>query len=139
MGIYKSGYIIEISIITAIVDIVPVLGTGTIMVPWALYSLITGKISLGIGLIVVYVIILVLRQVLEPKLVATKLGLPPVLTIAAMYIGTQLFGFIGLFLMPIITIMIKRLNDEGVLHIWKSGKSAEPPEEPKTADPEKQK
>lgn len=139
MGIYNSGYIIEISIITAIVDIVPVLGTGTIMVPWALYSLITGKISLGIGLIVVYVIILILRQVLEPKLVATKLGLPPVLTIAAMYIGTQLFGFIGLFLMPIITIMIKRLNDEGVLHIWKSGKAAEPPQAPEAADAEEQK
>lgn len=126
LGIYNSGYIFMIAAITAIVDIVPVLGTGTIMIPWALYSLITGKYSLGIGLIVVYVVILVVRQVIEPKLVATKLGLPPVLTIAAMYLGTQIFGFIGLFLLPIILIMIKKLNDEGVLHLWKTGKSEEP-------------
>lgn len=117
-NIYTSGYIIPISIVTCIIDIIPVLGTGTVLIPWAIYSLITGKISLGIGLLVLYVIITVLRQFIEPKLVADKLGLPPVLTIAAMYIGTQLFGFIGLFLLPIILIMVKRLNDEGVLHLW---------------------
>ena len=117
-NIYTSGYIIAISIATCIIDIIPVLGTGTVLIPWALYSLITGKISLGVGLFILYVIITVLRQFIEPKLVADKLGLPPVLTIAAMYIGTQLFGFIGLFLLPIILIMIKRLNDEGVLHLW---------------------
>lgn len=126
VGIYNSGYIFVISAITAIVDIVPVLGTGTIMIPWALYSLITGNFSLAVGLIVIYAIILVIRQVIEPKLVATRLGLPPVLTIAAMYLGTQLFGFIGIFLLPIILIMLKRLNDEGVIHLWKTGKSAEP-------------
>lgn len=119
-GIYKSEYILAIAAVTAIVDIVPVLGTGTVIVPWALYSLITGKVSFGIGLLILYAIITVLRQFIEPKLVANKLGLPPVLTIAAMYIGTQLFGFIGLFLLPIILIMVKRLNDEGVIHLWKS-------------------
>ena len=119
IGVYESGYIFIIAIITAIVDIFPVLGTGTIAVPWALYSLITGNYGMAIGLIIIYVVILVLRQILEPKLVANQLGLPPVLTIAAMYIGTQLFGFIGIFLMPIICIMIKRLNDEGILHLWK--------------------
>ncbi len=129
IGVYESGYIIIIAVITAIVDIFPVLGTGTVVVPWALYSLITGKYGLAVGLIIIYVIILVLRQILEPKLVANQLGLPPVLTIAAMYIGTQLFGFIGIFLMPILCIMVKRLNDEGILHLWKNY-------EPDSAQPE---
>ncbi len=128
VGIYNSGNILVICTITAIVDIVPVLGTGTIMIPWILYNLITGNYALTIGLVVIYAIILILRQVLEPKLVATRLGLPPVLTIAAMYLGTQLFGFIGLFLLPIILIMLKRLNDEGVIHIWKTGKVEEKPQ-----------
>ena len=109
-----------VSIITAIVDILPVLGTGTIVVPWAVYCLITGDYAMTIGLVIIYVIILVLRQIIEPKLVANRLGLPPVLTIAAMYIGTQLFGVLGIFLLPIICIMVKRLNDEGILHLWKN-------------------
>lgn len=125
VGIYDSGYIFIIAAITCVVDIVPVLGTGTIMIPWALYSLITGNIPLAIGLIVIYVVILIIRQVIEPKLVAVRLGLPPVLTIAAMYLGTHIFGFIGIFLLPIILIMLKRLNDEGVIHLWKTGKNEE--------------
>lgn len=117
--VYNSGYIFAIAFITAVVDIIPVLGTGTILIPWALWSFFTGDIGLGIGLLVVYAIISVIRQVIEPKLVASQLGLPPFVTIMAMYIGSQLFGFIGLFLLPITIMLLKVLNDEGVIHIFK--------------------
>lgn len=117
--VYNSGYIFAIAFITAIVDIIPVLGTGTILIPWALWSLFTGDVGLGIGLLVVYAIISVIRQVIEPKLVASQLGLPPFVTIMAMYIGSQLFGFVGLFLLPITIMLLKVLNDEGVIHIFK--------------------
>lgn len=117
--VYDSGYIFAIAFITAVVDIIPVLGTGTILIPWALCSLFTGDVGLGIGLLVVYAIISVIRQVIEPKLVASQLGLPPFVTIMAMYIGSQLFGFIGLFLLPITIMLLKVLNDEGVIHIFK--------------------
>ena len=117
--VYNSGYIFAIAFITAIVDIIPGLGTGTILIPWALWSLFTGDVGLGIGLLVVYAIISVIRQVIEPKLVASQLGLPPFVTIMAMYIGSQLFGFIGLFLLPITIMLLKVLNDEGVIHIFK--------------------
>lgn len=117
--VYDSGYIFAIAFITAVVDIIPVLGTGTILIPWALWSLFTGDVGLGIGLLVVYAIISVIRQVIEPKLVASQLGLPPFVTIMAMYIGSQLFGFIGLFLLPITIMLLKVLNDEGVIHIFK--------------------
>lgn len=121
LKIYNSEYIILIAAITAIVDIVPVLGTGTVLLPWVVYSFLNGNLSFAIGLLVIYVVVLIIRQIIEPKLVADRLGLPPVITIAAMYIGTQLFGMIGLFLLPITLIMLKRLNDEGVLHLWKTG------------------
>lgn len=117
--VYDSGYIFAIAFITAVVDIIPVLGTGTILIPWALWSLFTGDVGLGIGLLVVYAIISVIRQVMEPKLVASQLGLPPFVTIMAMYIGSQLFGFVGLFLLPITIMLLKVLNDEGVIHIFK--------------------
>ena len=69
MGIYESGYIFIIAGIVALIDIVPVLGTGTVLIPWAVYSLFTGNIPLAIGIIVMYVCITVIRQIIEPKVV----------------------------------------------------------------------
>ena len=127
--IYEGSYIIIISMCTAIVDILPVLGTGTILVPWALYSLITGNVGMAVGILVIYAMISVIRQVIEPKLVAGQLGLSPVLTITALYLGLKLFGVIGMLLMPILIVMTKMLNDEGIIHIWVSAPEKE--EEPK--------
>lgn len=124
IGVYNSGYIVSLALIIAIVDIFPVLGTGTVLVPWAIISLLMGHIGLGIGLIVIYAVISVIRQIVEPKLVAANLGLPPVVTIMGMYLGLQLFGFIGIFAMPIIIIMVKLLNDQGIIHIWRSSSEA---------------
>lgn len=118
MGIYESGYIFIIAGITALIDIVPVLGTGTVLVPWALYSLFTGNYSLAIGIIIMYVCITVIRQIIEPKLVAAQLGIPPFATIMSMYIGSRIFGFIGLFLLPITIVMVKMLNDEGIIRVF---------------------
>lgn len=119
LGIYDGGNIIVISIIVALLDILPVLGTGTFMVPWAVYSLITDKIALAIGLFIIYAIIYIVRQVIEPKIVGGTVGLPPFVTLMGMYVGSQLFGFIGIFLVPIMIIIVKLLNDEGVIHLWK--------------------
>ena len=133
IGAYESGYILVIALLTAIVDIFPVLGTGTILIPWGVISLFMGRIGLGIGLLVLYVIISVIRQIIEPKLVAGHLGLPPVATVVGMYIGLQLFGFIGIFLVPLTLIMLKLLNDQGVIHLWKrageEGSAEEAPDE----------
>ena len=122
IGVYSGKYIFIIAMITAIVDIFPVLGTGTIIIPWAVISLITRSYGMGIGLLVLYACITVIRQVIEPKIVASNLGIPPIVSIMGMYIGLQLFGVIGLFLMPITITVIKVLNDEGVVRIWKKEK-----------------
>lgn len=124
-GIYKGSWVFFIAIITAIVDIFPVLGTGTILLPWSLYSFISGDIPMGIGVLVLYIFISVMRQFIEPKLVAGQLGLPPFLTIMGMYIGLKLFGIIGMFMVPLTIILIKLLNDEGVIHIWKNDTNEE--------------
>ena len=98
----------------------PVLGTGTVLIPWAVYSFITGSFGLGIGLIVIYAAITVIRQVIEPKLVAGQLGLSPIVTIAALYFGLKIFGVLGMLITPILVIMLKLLNDEGIIHLWRS-------------------
>lgn len=118
MGIYESGYIFIIAGIVALIDIVPVLGTGTVLIPWAAFSLFSGNIPMAIGLVVIYVCITVIRQIIEPKLVAAQLGIPAFTTIMAMYIGSRIFGFIGLFLLPITIVMVKMLNDEGIIHVF---------------------
>lgn len=122
IGVYKSSYILIISALIAVVDILPVFGTGTVIIPWAIYSLFKGEIGMAIGLVVIYIAISVIRQVIEPKLVAGQLGLPPFVTIIGMFVGLKLFGFLGMFIMPIMIIMIKLLNDEGIIHLWKTGK-----------------
>ncbi len=144
--LYTGGYIFAIALVTAVVDILPVLGTGTILIPWAVISFCTGKFGFGVGLLVLYTIIGIIRQIVEPKLVSAQLGLPPYLTLAAMYIGTQLFGFLGLFLLPLLLTLLKVLNDEGILHILKpapakvaaADESAEPPCAEPAVDGEKE-
>lgn len=120
MKIYDSSYIFMIALVIAIIDIVPVLGTGTVLIPWAIYSFINGAVSMGIGLLIIYAIILVVRQVIEPKLVAGQAGLSPIVTITAMYIGTKTLGILGFFILPFAVIVIKQLNDEGIIHIFKT-------------------
>lgn len=77
---------------------------------------------MGIGILVLYIFISVMRQFIEPKLVAGQLGLPPFVTIMGMYIGLKLFGLIGMLMLPLSIILIKLLNDEGVIKIWKTDK-----------------
>lgn len=120
IGIFSSNYIAVIALATAIVDIIPVLGTGTILLPWTAYSLIVGNYSMALGLGIIYATITVIRQIIEPKLVAGQLGLPPFITVAAIFIGLKIFGVLGMFIAPMIIIMLKLLNDEGILHLWNS-------------------
>lgn len=123
IGVFDSEFIIVISIGIAVIDIIPVLGTGTVLVPWAIYSFITGKIGMGVGLLVIYAVVTVLRQIIEPKLVAGQVGLPPIVTIIAMYVGTKTIGVLGFFILPFAVIVIKELNDNGIIRLFKTSKT----------------
>ena len=130
IGVFDSPYIIFISIAIAFIDIIPVLGTGTVLIPWSVISFITGNIGMGIGVLALYVIILVIRQIIEPKLVAGQVGLPPIATIIAMYVGSKTLGVLGFFILPFIVILIKVYNDAGIIHVFKDvheGEEQNPP------------
>ena len=103
-------YAFLLALVTALVDILPVLGTGTVLLPWAAFCLLTGDLYHGIGLLIVYAVITVVRQVMEPKVVGKYMGLPPLASLASMYIGLKLFGFLGLFLVPLGAILVFRLG-----------------------------
>ena len=125
IGVYEGSHVFLLSFIIALIDIVPVLGTGTVVLPWSVYSFVTGNIGMGIGLLVLYALITVIRQVIEPKLVAGQVGISPVVTIMAMFIGVKIFGAMGIFLLPFIVIIINLLNEEGVIHLFKTKKKPE--------------
>ncbi|AJA48449.1 sporulation integral membrane protein [Clostridium pasteurianum DSM 525 = ATCC 6013] len=119
LTILKIPNSILFAALIAIIDILPILGTGGVLLPWAAICIITGNVGLAIGLVVLYLVVLVIRQTLEPKVVGNQIGLHPLVTLMCMFVGAQLFGFIGLFLLPILVTILKNMNDEGVIHLFK--------------------
>ncbi|MBO5971272.1 MAG: sporulation integral membrane protein YtvI [Clostridia bacterium] len=101
LSVLGVEYSLIIAAITAIVDILPVLGVGIVLLPWALFALVTKDIFLGVGLLLLYVVTVIVRQFIEPRIVGENLGLHPLLTLAAFYIGYRLFGFAGILLAPL--------------------------------------
>jgi len=110
---------ILVAICIAIFDILPVLGTGGVMIPWAVVTLILGDYKLALSILVVYVIVTVVRNIIEPKIVGPQLGLHPLVTLISLFVGAQLFGVIGLFGFPITLSLLLNLNNKGVIHIFK--------------------
>ena len=108
-----------IALVTAIVDILPILGTGTILIPWGIAMLVLGKYPLGIGLLILYAIITVVRQTLEPRVVGNQIGLYPLITLTCMFVGTYLFGVLGLFGLPIIATVLIQLDRSGDIKLFK--------------------
>ncbi len=108
-----------IALIIAVFDIIPVCGSGGVLIPWSVFSIIQGKLAFGIGMLVVYATITVIRQIIEPKIIGEQVGLPPVVTLMAMFLGARFMGVFGLFAFPITLVILKRLNDNGRIRLFK--------------------
>ncbi len=102
----------------AFIDILPILGTGAVLLPWSVIALVLGNTKIGIGMFILYIIITAVRQTIEPKIVGQQIGLHPIITLILMYVGAQLMGVLGLLLLPVIATIIKTLNDEGTIHLF---------------------
>ena len=96
----------------AVFDIFPIVGAGLILLPWTVITFIQGNIVQGIGMAILYVAVIVIRQVMEPRIVGRQVGLPPLVTLACMFLGTSLFGGLGLFGLPILAAILSNLNDD---------------------------
>lgn len=103
----------------AIVDIMPILGTGSILVPWSIIAFIMGNTKFGIGMLVLYILITVVRQIIEPKIVGQQIGLHPIITLILMYVGVNLMGLLGLLLLPILATILVKLDSEGSIRLFK--------------------
>ena len=103
------GFPLLIALGIGFVDALPILGSGTVMIPWAIISGLNGELTLGISIIVLLVIMSVTRQFIEPKIVSGNIGIHPIFTIIAMYTGFKLIGVIGMFVGPILLIIFKNI------------------------------
>ena len=111
---------LTIALILGVVDVLPYLGTGIILIPWAIYSLVIGNYFLGFGLLILYALTITLRQLAEPKVLSASLGLNPLATLVSLFVGLQLFGVLGLFIGPVLLVLILSLHEANVFEgIWK--------------------
>jgi len=104
---------------TALVDALPVLGVGTVLLPWAAIELLTGSVGRGIGLLLAYILAALVRSFLEPKLLGRQMGLHPAAAALAVYAGFCLAGVGGMIAFPILLMLAKQLNDLGYVRLWK--------------------
>ncbi len=98
-----------IALIIAVLDILPVLGVGTVLVPWSIFSFFSGNTFMGIGLLILLLVNEITRQILEPKIIGKNLNIHPLLTLILLYSGYALFGFAGLILLPLAAVIINIL------------------------------
>lgn len=94
------------AVLTALVDAVPVLGTGTVLLPWSLVCLLQGQQVRALGMVSIYAVAMIARSVLEPRLVGKQLGLDPLITLAALYTGFRLWGIAGMLLSPLLCVAV---------------------------------
>lgn len=119
LSILRIPNAIAIAAIIAVVDILPVLGTGGILIPWAIIAAVTGDLSQGIGIALLYLAITVIRNIVEPKLVGQQIGLHPVVTLGCMLLGLHFFGLVGMFGFPILLSLLLDFDRRGLIHLLK--------------------
>ncbi|UJL45043.1 sporulation integral membrane protein YtvI [Virgibacillus sp. NKC19-16] len=116
---FQVEHALTIALLASAADLLPYVGTGIIFIPWIIYLFITGEYSMTISLILLYMFIIVLRQILEPKILSTSIGLHPLAALVALFIGLQLWGFIGIIVAPILLVVLNAFHQAGVTkQLW---------------------
>lgn len=117
--ILKVDYALTLGIICGILDLLPILGPSLVFIPWIAYSFFMGNTLFAVGLLILFIGMLVFRQVLQAKIISNGLGLHPLLTLISLYVGLKLFGVIGVFLGPLILIIIRGALETGLFPFFR--------------------
>ncbi len=116
LSIIGADYALVIALATAIVDALPFFGSGTVLVPWAVISFIMGDFVRGAGLLVIYLTVLLMRQFIEPKIVSKNIGMHPIMTLMAMYVGYRTMSVGGMILGPLVLVILVSLYRTGIFN-----------------------
>ena len=108
-----------IALLIGFVDALPIFGSGTVMIPWAVFTAFMGDLKLALAIFILWAIMSIVRQFIEPRIVSGHIGIHPIFTLIAMYTGFKIIGVIGMFVGPIVLIILKNiyqtLIDKGVV------------------------
>lgn len=116
LGINRS---MTLAALTALIDALPILGAGIVLLPWMAYSFLVGNMARGLGLLAAYLVITAVRNTIQAKLLGDQLGLHPVVSLMTMYIGWKLWGIGGMILLPMIAVVLQQLNDIEAIRLYK--------------------
>lgn len=107
IGLYflKVKYAPVIALLIAVVDVLPVLGTGTVVIPWGITEILLGNGVRGVGLFVMYAVVTLVRSFAEPKIIGNQIGINPLFTLIAMFVGLKTLGFLGVLIFPTVLIV----------------------------------
>ena len=125
----RTEYAVVMAAIISVVDLLPILGTGALLIPWALAAFVSGDVSFAIGIVITWAAVTLLRNLMQAKLVGEQLGLDPLVSLLSMYVGFRAIGVVGMIAMPFAVIVIIQLNDRGVLKLWERSREREGREE----------
>ncbi|MBE6990170.1 MAG: sporulation integral membrane protein YtvI [Ruminococcaceae bacterium] len=115
----RQPYALLLAVTVALIDALPVFGTGTVLLPWSALLLLAGNVPRSLALAALYAVIAFVRSVTEPRIMAAQAGLPPLPALVAMYAGFRALGVGGMILCPIALLLLKQLHDAGYLKLWK--------------------
>ncbi len=115
-----QSYAMLLALGLAVLDFVPILGAGAVMVPWAAVDLLAGNYSRAVAVIVIWGVVALFRRVAEPKFVGDQTGLSPILSLVSIYVGMRLAGVVGMILGPVVTLVALNLLGLGLLDGWKA-------------------
>ncbi|NLM25200.1 MAG: sporulation integral membrane protein YtvI [Firmicutes bacterium] len=107
--ILKVRYVWFLAIVIVVLDLIPVIGPSLLFIPWSIWSVINGNFPLGFGLFITYGLTFITRQILEPQLIGDRIGIHPLLTLFALFVGIRLFGPVGVLVGPLIVITVKAI------------------------------
>ncbi len=105
--ILRVDYALALALLIALLDALPVIGVGTVLVPWGIFALMMGNTYLGIGLLILFGVNTVVRQLIEPKIIGDSLGIHPILSLVLLYVLYRLFSLWGLLLLPVFTVILQ--------------------------------
>lgn len=113
------NHALTITLIIAIVDLLPLVGTGVVFIPWIGYLFLTAHYPLTMGLSIIYIVIIITRQIIEPKVISANIGISPLITLLAVFISIQLWGLLGVLITPLILVSVNTAYQAGIFkQIW---------------------
>lgn len=120
LGILRVNYFGLIALVIAILDFLPFLGTGTVLIPWAVIRILTAQYKTAIGLLVIWGVGQLARQLIQPKIVGDSIGVPPLPTLFLLYVGYKVSGVIGMILAVPLGLLVYSLYEDGTFDTTKN-------------------